>query len=59
MAETSKPVEVYYMPLSAPCRAVLLLAKSIGLQVTPKLCNIMAGDNRTPHYLKVSAGFSM
>ncbi|KAF0306387.1 Glutathione S-transferase 1, isoform D [Amphibalanus amphitrite] len=54
MADGSKPVELHYMPLSAPCRSVLLLAKSIGLQLTPKLCNVLAGDNRTQHYLQMN-----
>ena len=53
MGDVGKNVDLYYMPLSAPCRSVLLLAKSIGLKMTPKLVNVLAGDNRKPEYLRV------
>ena len=53
MGDVTRNVEIHYMPLSAPCRSVLLMAKSIGLKMTPKLCNVLAGDNRKPEYLKV------
>jgi len=47
-------VDVYYMPMSAPCRSILLLAKAIGLEVNPKLTNLMAGDNKKPEYIKMN-----
>ncbi|XP_037075538.1 glutathione S-transferase 1-like [Pollicipes pollicipes] len=47
-------VDIYYMPLSAPCRSVLLLAKAIGLEVNPKIVNIMAGDQKKPEYIKMN-----
>jgi len=47
-------LDVYYMPMSAPCRSVLLLAKTLGVEVTPKMTNIMAGENMTPEYVKMN-----
>ena len=46
-------VDLYYMPMSAPCRSVLLLAKSIGLELNPKVVDLMAGETRTPEFIKV------
>ena len=46
-------VDVYYFALSAPCRSVLLLAKSIGLELNLKNTDIMAGATKTPEYIKV------
>jgi len=46
-------VDFYYMDLSAPCRAVMLAAKTIGVQLNLKPTNIMAGEQMTPEYLKV------
>ena len=46
-------IDCYYMPGSSPCRAVLLCAKSLGVEMNLKLTNLMAGEHMTPDYLKV------
>lgn len=39
---------------SPPCRAALLVAKAIGVDLEMKEVNIMAGENRTPEYLELN-----
>lgn len=48
-------MDLYYLPGSAPCRAVLMTLKAVGIydQVNLKLVNLMAGEHLTPEYLKV------
>lgn len=46
-------IDFYYMPLSAPCRSVMMGAKALGVPLNLKVTDIMAGANRTPEYLKV------
>jgi glutathione S-transferase len=47
-------IDLYGLPLSAPCRAVLLGAKHMGVDVNLIPCNIMAGENMTPEFLKMN-----
>lgn len=46
-------IDFYYLPGSAPCRAVQMTAKAIGVDLNLKLTNLMAGEHLTPEYLKV------
>lgn len=46
-------IDFYYVPGSAPCRAVLLTAKALGLDLNLKLTDLMAGEQLTPEFLKV------
>jgi len=48
-------IDFYYMPLSAPCRAVMLAAKGVGVELNLKVTNIMTGENKTPEFLKMNA----
>lgn len=48
-----KPI-LYYAELSSPSRAVLLTAKTIGLELELKPVNLIAGDHLTPEFIKVS-----
>ncbi|XP_076241613.1 glutathione S-transferase 1-1-like [Calliopsis andreniformis] len=43
-------VDLYYMALSSPCRAVLLTAEAIGLPLNLKEVNLFAGEHLTPEY---------
>nr|CAD7439499.1 unnamed protein product [Timema bartmani] len=45
---------LYYYLLSPPCRAVLLLAKALGVQLNLKVINILEGEQFSDEYLKVS-----
>ncbi|ROT80120.1 putative glutathione S-transferase 1, isoform D-like [Penaeus vannamei] len=46
------PLDFYYMDMSPPCRAVMLTAKAVGVDLNLKLVNIMTGDHRKPEFLK-------
>lgn len=49
------PVDVYVAPVSGPCRAVLMTAKYVGVDVNQKLVDLMAGEQLKPEYIKVSS----
>lgn len=46
-------LDFYYVPGSAPCRAVQMAAKAVGVDLNLKLTNLMAGEHLTPEYIKV------
>ena len=46
-------VDVYLAPASGPCRAVLMTAKYLGVDVRQKVVNLMTGDQLKPDFLKV------
>lgn len=47
-------VDVYLAPASGPCRAVLMTAQYLGVDVRQKVVNLMTGDQLKPDFLKVS-----
>jgi glutathione S-transferase len=47
-------MDFYYLPGSAPCRAVQMTAKAVGVELNLKKTNLMAGEHMTPEFLKVS-----
>lgn len=47
-------LDFYYTPGSAPCRAVQMTAKAVGVELNLKLTNLMAGEHLKPEYLKVN-----
>ncbi|KAM3966919.1 glutathione S-transferase delta 1 [Aphomia sociella] len=50
----SQPIKLYYLPPSPPCRAVMMTAKALGLELDLVLTNIMEGQHMTPEYLKMN-----
>lgn len=48
------PIDLYYMSLSAPCRAVLLTAKMVGVEVNLKTVNLMEGEQMKPEFIKIN-----
>lgn len=46
-------IDLYYVPGSAPCRAVLLAAKALGVELNLKYCDLMKGEHLTPEFIKV------
>ncbi|KAL0275073.1 UNVERIFIED_CONTAM: hypothetical protein PYX00_003053 [Menopon gallinae] len=48
------PIDLYYKPGSAPCRAVLLTAKSLGLELNLKETDLMKGEHMSPEFLKMN-----
>ncbi|XP_053680161.1 glutathione S-transferase D7-like [Anopheles nili] len=45
---------LYYFPMSPPARAVLLLAKELGITVNLKEVNPMAGETRTEEFIRMN-----
>lgn len=46
-------LDFYYVPGSAPCRAVQMTAVAVGVDLNLKLTNLMAGEHLKPEYIKV------
>ncbi|WP_323677962.1 glutathione S-transferase N-terminal domain-containing protein, partial [Halorubellus sp. PRR65] len=47
-------IDFYYAPGSSPCRAVLLTAKAIGVDLNLKLMDLMKGEHLSPEFLKIN-----
>ncbi|XP_026732239.1 glutathione S-transferase 1-1-like isoform X1 [Trichoplusia ni] len=48
------PIDLYYVPGSAPCRAVLLTAKALNLNLNLKLVDLHHGEHLKPEYIKIN-----
>ncbi|KAK9704472.1 hypothetical protein QE152_g27837 [Popillia japonica] len=49
-------IDFYYFPPSPPCRSVIsvmLLARTLGIELNLKLVNVLEGEQMNPEYLKV------
>lgn len=53
------PIDLYYVPGSAPCRAVLLTAKALNLNLNLKLVDLHHGEHLKPEYIKVRQFWQM
>jgi len=47
-------IDFYYLPGSAPCRAVQMTAKALGVELNCKLLNLMTGEHLTPEFIKIN-----
>lgn len=47
-------IDLYYMSLSAPCRAVILTAKILGVELNLKTLNLMTGEQMKPEFIKIN-----
>lgn len=47
-------MDFYYMPPSAPCRAVEMTAKAVGIELNKKVLNLKAGEHLKPEFLKIN-----
>ena len=47
-------LDFYYVAGSAPCRAVLMTAKAVGVDLNLKPINLMAGEHMKPEFIAVS-----
>lgn len=47
-------LNLYHMPLSAPCQSVRLLAKAMNLHLNLVYLDLMKGEHMKPEFLKVS-----
>ncbi|KAG0710192.1 Glutathione S-transferase 1, isoform D [Chionoecetes opilio] len=48
------PIDLYYHPLSPPCRAVMLTAKAVGVELNLKKVDILAGEQNKPEFLAIN-----
>ncbi|CAH0545883.1 unnamed protein product [Brassicogethes aeneus] len=48
------PIDFYYVPGSAPCRSVLLVAKALGVELNLKHTDLMKGEHLTPEFIKLN-----
>ncbi|KAJ9598070.1 hypothetical protein L9F63_026827, partial [Diploptera punctata] len=46
------PLDLYYMPASAPCRAVLLTAHILDVQLNPIVTELAKGQHLTTEFIK-------
>lgn len=53
---SSKPV-LYYMTISPPSRAVMLVAAALNVELELKILNVVTEENKTPEYLAVNLKF--
>ncbi|XP_058813010.1 glutathione S-transferase 1 isoform X3 [Topomyia yanbarensis] len=47
-------MDFYYLPGSAPCRAVQMTAAAVGVELNLKLTDLMAGEHLKPEFLKIN-----
>ncbi|XP_017773786.1 PREDICTED: glutathione S-transferase 1-like [Nicrophorus vespilloides] len=47
-------IDFYYIPGSAPCRAVMLTAIALGVELNYKLTDVMEGKQFEPEFLKIN-----
>ncbi|ALC40878.1 CG5224 [Drosophila busckii] len=50
---SNKPV-LYYAPRSPPCRAVLLTAAALGVELDLRVVNVKAGEHKSEEFLKLN-----
>ncbi|XP_034127078.1 glutathione S-transferase D5-like [Drosophila guanche] len=47
-------MDFYYHQGSAPCRSVIMIAKALGVDLNLKFCNILAGEQLKPEFVKLN-----
>ncbi|XP_061400684.1 glutathione S-transferase 1-1-like [Musca vetustissima] len=47
-------MDLYYIPSSAPCRAVLMTAQALGVDLNKKFLNLRKSEHLTPEFLKIN-----
>ncbi|XP_012156042.1 glutathione S-transferase D1 [Ceratitis capitata] len=47
-------MDFYYLPASAPCRAVIMTASAIGIELNKKYLDLFAGEHLKPEFLKLN-----
>lgn len=52
-------MDFYYLPASAPCRAVQMAAKAVGVELNLKFMNLRAGDHLKPEFIKLNPQHSV
>jgi glutathione S-transferase len=52
-------MDLYYLPGSAPCRAVQMTASTLGVELNLKLLDLFTGEHLKPEFLEVSDLFTL
>ena len=47
-------IDLYYVPTSPPCRAVMMTAYLVGVDVNLKMVDLMGGELKKPEFLKMN-----
>ncbi|KAH8414257.1 hypothetical protein KR215_001519 [Drosophila sulfurigaster] len=47
-------MDFYYAPPSGPCRAVLMAAKTLGIELNKKQLNLLEGEQLKPEFVKIN-----
>lgn len=47
-------IDLYQLPASGPCRAILMTAQHIGVDLNKKHVDLFAGEQLKPEFIKVS-----
>jgi len=47
-------IDLYFMSLSPPCRAVIMVAKQLNIDLNLKTLNLRNGEHLTPEFLKIN-----
>lgn len=50
-------LDFYYLPASAPCRSVQMVAKAVGVELNCKYLDLMSGEHLKPEFIKVRTKF--
>nr|QIC35737.1 glutathione S-transferase delta 1 [Ostrinia furnacalis] len=50
----SQPIKLYYLPPSPPCRAVIMTARALGIELELSVTNLMEGEHLSPEYVKMN-----
>ncbi|KAJ4433657.1 hypothetical protein ANN_15967 [Periplaneta americana] len=48
------PIDLYYLPESGPCQAIMMLAKTLGVDFNLKETSLTAGDHMKPEFVKMN-----
>lgn len=47
-------IDLHYDPISAPCRAVILTAKMVGVELNLKIVSLLAQEQMKPEFIKIN-----
>ena len=47
-------IDLYYVPISPPCRAVMMTAFAVGVDVNLKIVDLLGGEQMKPEFLKIN-----
>ncbi|EDW81100.1 uncharacterized protein Dwil_GK11876 [Drosophila willistoni] len=47
-------MELYYLPTSPPCRAVIMAAKAVGVDLKKTILNSLEGETLRPEFVKIN-----